>query len=85
MGGNGKLDLLRFVGEALYGERWQSRLAADLGVSDRAIRYWLSAANQCPEDLGSRLLMIVARKKGALVDLEAVMTARIADETKDSP
>src|SRR3546814_8463674 len=63
MGDEGKLGLLRFVGEALYGERWQAPLAADLSVSDRTVRYWLSSATTCPEDLGPRMLAIVNRKK----------------------
>lgn len=31
---------LRAVGELLYGERWQSPLAKDLGVNDRTVRKW---------------------------------------------
>lgn len=68
------------VGEALYGERWQAPIAADLGVSDRAVRYWISAANQCPEDIGTRLLAIVARKKHGLGDLEAILVERLKSE-----
>lgn len=77
MGEVGHLELLRIVGEALHGERWQSPIAADLGVSDRAIRYWISAANQCPEDLGVRLLAIIVRRSEALADLETVVRERL--------
>ena len=79
MGKTTPLDLLRLVGEALHGERWQSPLAGDLGVSDRAVRYWLSAATQCPDDLGPRLLAIVARKREALSTLEAIVAERVRD------
>lgn len=84
MGDDSNLDLLRFVGEALYGERWQSPLAGDLGVSDRAVRYWLSEANQCPDDLGIRLLAVVERKKDDLGGLAATVKIRIsrADRTR---
>lgn len=82
MGDSGNLDLLRFVGEALYGERWQSPLATDLCVSDRAVRYWLSAANRCPEDLGARILTVLARKKHQLSDLETLVLERI-EKMKD--
>lgn len=68
------------VGETLYGERWQAPIAADLGVSDRAVRYWISAANQCPEDIGARLLAIVASKKHGLGDLEAILVERLKSE-----
>lgn len=76
------LDLLRFVGEALYGERWQSPLAADLCVSDRAVRYWVSGANPCPDDLGTRLLAVVARKKSELGDLEAIVIRRLTESER---
>jgi len=77
MGGNAHLDLLRLVGEALHGERWQSPLAGDLGVSDRAVRYWLSAATQCPDDLGHRLLAVVVRKREAVSALEKIIVEQL--------
>lgn len=77
MRGNEHLELLRLVGEALYGERWQAPIAGDLGVSDRAVRYWISAANPCPEDLGPRLLAIVVRKRDSLAGLEKVVLQRL--------
>ena len=80
MGENTHLDLLRLVGEALYGERWQSPLAGDLGVSDRAVRYWLTAANPCPEDIGTRLLAVVVQKREAMVDLEKTILQRLHGE-----
>lgn len=70
MGKLDNLDLLRLVGEALYGERWQAPIAVDLGVSDRAVRYWLSKTSPCPDDTGNRLLQIVILKREALADLE---------------
>lgn len=81
MGENSDLDLLRLVGEALYGERWQAPIACDLGVSDRAVRYWLSAANRLPDDLGARLLSIVIRKKISLGKLEDDVRGRLARRT----
>jgi hypothetical protein len=77
MGGNGHLELLRLVGEALYGERWQAPIAGDLRVSDRAVRYWISTANPCPDDLGLRLLAIVVRKRESLVELEKVVLGQL--------
>jgi len=85
MGENANLDLLRLVGEALYGERWQSPIANDLGVSDRAVRYWLSCANQCPDDMGDRLLAIVARKRTALGKLESTVIGRLGRADRASP
>ena len=42
------LDLLRRSGRALHGERWQVPLSRDLGVTDRALRYWLDGTNTVP-------------------------------------
>ena len=33
-------DILRRVGEALCGERWQFLVSRDLGVTDRTVRNW---------------------------------------------
>jgi len=41
-------DLLRESGEALYGARWQSDLARDLGVSDRTVRRWAAGSFAVP-------------------------------------
>ena len=38
------VDTLRIVGEALYGDRWQTALAADLGVADRTMRRCIADA-----------------------------------------
>lgn len=78
MGGQENLDLLRLVGEALYGERWQAPIAADLGVSDRAVRYWLSSANPCPDDVGMRLLKVIIYKRDRIVDLEDTVRKYLA-------
>ena len=48
-------DILKLAGEALYGERWQSPLSRDLGVTDRTIRNWLSNRHERPADLYGRL------------------------------
>lgn len=80
MGENTHLNLLRLVGEALYGERWQSPLASDLGVSDRAVRYWISAVNPCPDDIGTRLLSVVVQKREAMGELEKTILQRLHGE-----
>ncbi|MBY5903933.1 hypothetical protein HFO88_26825 [Rhizobium leguminosarum] len=81
---NENLVVLRLVGKALCGERWQMPIAADLGVLDRAVRYWLSADTPCPDDMGARLLAIVLRKRDALVDLEAAPLNRLQSHSEAS-
>jgi len=41
------------------------------------VRYWISTANPCPEDLGLRLLAIVVRKRESLTGLEKVVLGRL--------
>jgi hypothetical protein len=41
--------LLSDVGEALYGSRWQSELARNIGVSDRSIRRWVAGTDEVPD------------------------------------
>lgn len=48
------MSLLRDVGEALYGSRWQSELARDLDVSDRTMRRW-AAGTDIPPGVGMDL------------------------------
>jgi hypothetical protein len=52
-------ELLRRVGEFMYGEQWQAPLSRDLGVGERSMRRWMAGTDQIPSgvwrDLGSRL------------------------------
>lgn len=41
-------ELICRIGEALYGSRWHSDLARDLGVSDRQVRRWATGAHVPP-------------------------------------
>ena len=40
---------LRSVGQAIYGKRWQTKLAEALPVSTRSIRYWLKGIHKINE------------------------------------
>jgi hypothetical protein len=67
-----KIELLIEAGKVLYGERWQTDLARDLGLSDgRRVRQWLSGERPVPP--------------GVLNDIEALLLARRAkmNETLD--
>jgi hypothetical protein len=62
-------DELGDVGRLLYGERWQSPLAAALGINDRTIRYWLAGTNR-PEIKHVRaLIALLERSRGEASDL----------------
>jgi hypothetical protein len=47
------------IGEALYGPRWQTYLAQDLGITDRQMRRWVSGETPTPGDLHERLKTLV--------------------------
>ncbi len=46
---------LRSLGEALYGPRWQTKLALALPVSTRTIRYWLSGKRKIRPVIAERI------------------------------
>ncbi len=52
------------VGHALYGDRWQTSLAYDLGLPDgRRIRQWLSDDRPIPSGLRGDLLRLLSERK----------------------
>jgi DNA-binding transcriptional regulator YdaS (Cro superfamily) len=58
--------LLVEAGEALYGPRWQSDLARDLGVSDRTVRRWVAGTHDVPPGLYLDLLRLTQERAAAL-------------------
>jgi len=62
-----KATLLRETGEALYGPRWQTDLARDLGVSDRTMRRWAAGADDMPAGVAVDLLRLVT-ERGSVLD-----------------
>lgn len=54
------------VGEAMYGDRWQTPLAQDLGVTPRTVRNWCAERRACPADMATRLLPLVENRVNAL-------------------
>ena len=62
--------LLVEAGEALYGPRWQSDLARDLGVSDRTVRRWAAGTTDVPPGVYVDLLRLT-QERAAVLDLLA--------------
>jgi hypothetical protein len=52
---------LRAIGESLYGERWQSKLAAALPVTSRSVRYWLSGKRPIRPVIAARIRDLARR------------------------
>lgn len=55
--------LLLACGRALYGDRWQSPLARDLGVADRTMRRWVAGSHPVPEGIAADLLRLVQERR----------------------
>lgn len=53
------------AGCALYGERWQTPLSADLNTSARTVRRWVAGQTDVPD--------------GVITDLRAILAARGAE------
>ena len=54
------VELLIAAGRALYGDRWQTDLAAALGISDaRRVREWLSGARRIPPGIWSDIILLI--------------------------
>lgn len=56
-------NLLRRVGEALFGERWQSSLARDLAVSDRTMRRWAAGDVPIPHAVAVDLVAVLVSRE----------------------
>ena len=67
--------LLREAGEALFGTRWQSDLARDLGVADRTMRRWLAGAGDMPPGVALDLWRICEERAQAIDDVRGRLKA----------
>jgi hypothetical protein len=61
-------ELIRHVGEALYGDHWQRALAREIGVSDRLVRFWAAGDRELPDTLPPRLLTLLHQRGDRLSD-----------------
>ncbi|MCI1034059.1 hypothetical protein [Raoultella terrigena] len=50
------LDKMRAVGEAVYGDNWQSPLSRALNINDRTVRRFVAGTSHIPVNLSERLL-----------------------------
>lgn len=69
--------MLRRAGEALYGERWQSPLSRDLGVTDRTVRNWAAERHDCPDDVPGKLLHILRARGKSVAKLTTMIEQHI--------
>ena len=60
---------LENVGQGLYGKRWKTEIAADLGVQMRTVHRWIREENRIP-DLNRKLNELVIERQMVLSALE---------------
>ena len=58
---------LKSVGQALFGDLWQSELARHLGVQPRAVQRWLSGERDIPKDLHHKLKILTDQRASGLM------------------
>lgn len=58
-------ELLRAIGGALFGPRWQTDLAHHLGVNDRTVRRWLSGQDEPRPGVWDDLEQLLAERMRA--------------------
>jgi hypothetical protein len=68
-------DLLRKIGEALYGGRWQSALAHEFEINERTMRRWLSGMQPVPPDRQHQLREMVISRGAQLSALARELSA----------
>lgn len=74
------IDLLRRVGQALYGDEWISPLARDLGNHYKTVSRWNAGDNEIPETARARIaaeLLALVRDRGP--DVSAELKRRLAE------
>lgn len=62
-------NLLKRTGEALYGPRWQSEIARDLGISDRHVRRLAAGEDNLKPGMALDLWRITLERAAALEEL----------------
>jgi hypothetical protein len=62
-------DILIRTGQALYGERWQTPLAHDLGASDRTVRRWVAGHSPVPPGVVADLRCLIAGRADDLREI----------------
>ena len=63
------MNTLPQIGAALYGSRWQTDLAAVIGVTDRTVRRWLAAPESVPDYVWRDLRSLCRQRAQVLANL----------------
>lgn len=72
-------ELLRYAGEALYGDRWQTDLARGVGVADRTMRRWVAEPHIIPRGIWSDIQALLLNRVVAIENARQSITRAMAD------
>ena len=64
---------LKLAGTALYGPRWQSALARDLGVSPRFIRFLAAGDKKIPDSCWRNIAALLDQKAQDCKEMSAMI------------
>jgi hypothetical protein len=78
-------QLLRAVGECLYGPRWQTDIAATLDVSDRTVRRWASGDFPMPTTIWADIARLLKAAQQAINGLVPEVLAQAVLSGKTAP
>ena len=67
--------LIRRIGMAIWGERWQAAMSAELELNDRTVRRLASGRQAPPAGVIEQLAGMIAERRDELDDLHATITA----------
>lgn len=70
-------SLLKEVGTTLYGSRWQSELARELKVRDRAVRHWIAGKRPIP-DIVDKLFALLKEKEREALETRQKLAKRLS-------
>jgi hypothetical protein len=71
-------DLIRAVGEALFGTRWQTDMSDALGVGDRSVRRWAAGETEPAPGVWRELLEAIEARQAQLARVRDAVSRRTA-------
>jgi hypothetical protein len=74
------VELIRSVGPALWGDRWQSSLSDALAIASRTVRRWAAGATEPHADTWGRLAALMRERIAELSRLLPEVEQRAAGE-----
>lgn len=72
-------ELIREIGEALFGTRWQTDLGDHLGVNRRTVQRWLAGQDEPRPGVWDDLLLVLSERLAAQQRLREAIRRRRPD------